>query len=56
MKVDVGGKKVEITAPPHMYGDENNMLHDIMLVKLPNDPKTEHVKLPDCVSEDLPKT
>lgn len=49
MKAVVGGQTKEITAPPHMYGDQLNRLHDIMLLKLPEGPKIEHIiHLPEC--------
>ena len=53
MKVVVGqgNTPVPITAPPLMYGDKQNMLHDIMLLQLPGNPQTRHVNLPTCVSD-----
>ncbi|XP_036964921.1 kallikrein-8-like [Acanthopagrus latus] len=55
MKVVVGqgNTPVPITAPPLMYGDPQNMLHDIMLLQLPGNPQTGHVNLPTCESDQV---
>ncbi len=42
------GEKVEIATRPEMYGDKNNMLHDIMLLQLPKSVTNPTVNLPDC--------
>lgn len=51
-------KTVVITAPPVMYGDNQNRIHDIMLLKLPpldNLPKITPVDLPvDCTKKPKP--
>uniref|UniRef100_UPI0037E961CC kallikrein-8-like n=1 Tax=Semicossyphus pulcher TaxID=241346 RepID=UPI0037E961CC len=44
-------KQVLITAPPHIYGDNNNRIHDIMLLQLPQSTDIKPVELPkegDC--------
>ena len=51
-------KTVVITAPPVMHGDDQNRIHDIMLLKLPpldNLPKITPVDLPaDCTKKPKP--
>ena len=46
---------MKITAPPVMYGDDQNRIHDIMLLKLPSDFNSAHIKpiaLPvDCAEK-----
>lgn len=49
MKAVVGGQTKEITAPSHKYEDPLKRQHDIMLLKLPEGPKIEHIiGLPEC--------
>lgn len=43
---------MEIKKDPVTHPDN----HDIMLLKLPKPTMIPHVELPDCESDDLPKT
>ncbi|XP_076583613.1 beta-fibrinogenase brevinase-like [Chaetodon auriga] len=40
---------MRIRAPPVMYGDNNHMIHDIMLLRLPQQLRpARHIALPNC--------